>query len=50
MIDPARKVADLEGFLARKRPKDSTEDVLKLKFLEGSATPLFRSRGTSLPG
>jgi len=26
------------------------ENALKLKFLEGSATPLFHSLGTSLPG
>ena len=30
--------------------EDLMEDALKLKFLEGRATPFFRSRGTSLPG
>jgi len=30
-----------------KPPDDLMEDALKLKFLEGSATPLFRSQGTS---
>ena len=30
--------------------EDLMEDALKLKFLEGSAMPLFRSGGTSLPG
>jgi len=38
-------VADLEGASGSKpplrSPEDLMEDVLKLKFLEGSATPLF---------
>jgi len=46
--------ADLEGFLPLRfqetSPEDLMEDVLKLNFFEDSATPLFCSGGSSLPG
>ena len=35
---------------AWKPPGILVEDALKLKYLEGSTTPLFRSRGTGVLG
>jgi len=49
-------VTELEGFRLnslwnlRTLPEILVKDALKLKFLKGSATPLFHSLATSLPG